>query len=146
MTLVSLAKYCLNQAKMLHLFFVSLRPAVIWEAGFPCWHASSFVQPALSSGERWTHQPPGCCWLRPGPLHAHPGTAPTAPLSDSTPPPAAGRTGRVYVFFRVTRFPYELRGVITKSHGLKVNVILHHQRSMGTHGEIKFQWPTGTQP
>lgn len=86
---------CIKQKWLLCLTFP---PTVVWEAGFPRWHASSFVQPALGSGERRTHQPPGCCWLRPSSLHAHPGTAPTTPFSDSAPPPAAGWTGSVHVF------------------------------------------------
>lgn len=73
--------------------------AVVWEAGFPRRRASSFVQPALGSGERWTHQPPDGGRLRPGPLHAHPGTASTTPLSDPAPPPAAGRTGSGHCCF-----------------------------------------------
>lgn len=67
--------------------------AVIWEAGFPHWHAGSVLQPALSFRQRRSHQPPSCCRLCPGPVHAHPGTTPTTPLSDSAPPPAAGWTG-----------------------------------------------------
>lgn len=73
--------------------FLSLSAAVVWEAGFSRWHTCSFIQPALSLRQRWSHQPPGCCWICPAPVHAHPGTAPTTPFSDSAPPPPTGWTG-----------------------------------------------------
>lgn len=100
-------KYTLFPCRMTFLFLLWFKvstdhncptcfmAAVVWEAGFPCRHASGFIQPAVSSGERRTHQPPGCGWLRPSSLHAHPGTAPTTPLSDPASPPAAGWTGSV---------------------------------------------------
>ncbi|GLD59209.1 ubiquitin-associated protein 2-like protein [Lates japonicus] len=61
-----------------------------FHAGTP---AASFSLPS-ALGERGTHQPPGCRWLRPGSFHAHPGTTPTTPFSTSAPPPVAGRTER----------------------------------------------------
>ncbi|TNM93121.1 hypothetical protein fugu_018523 [Takifugu bimaculatus] len=61
-----------------------------FHAGTP---AASFSLPsALGSGG--PHQPPSRGGLRPCPLHAHPGSTPTTPLSDSAPPPAAGWTER----------------------------------------------------
>lgn len=71
--------------------------AVVWQAGFPRRHAGGFLQPAIGAGERRTHQPAGCGRLRPRSLYAHPGAAPTTPLPDPAPPPAAGRPGSVGV-------------------------------------------------
>ncbi|KAK6310253.1 hypothetical protein J4Q44_G00183080 [Coregonus suidteri] len=52
------------------------------QQGFHAGTTGSFLQPALCPGRRWSHQPASRGWLRSSSLHAHPGTAPAAPLAD----------------------------------------------------------------